>query len=122
MEQLKIKRRVEYTGKRLRSFDYRDRLGRQIGASAQLIEYHFEPFDGTEGDFTIDYNDADRRLRVTEPRVEYVYSPHATRNGSDYGALQGYRCFATEAERDQAIAKYFAEAEKRAAKIAQKGK
>ena len=42
--------------------------------------------------------------------------PHATRDAADYGAWQGGKAFRTENEARAYIAKYFADAEKRALK------
>ena len=46
----------------------------------------------------------------------YVFEPHATRDGMNYGPLQDDRRFRTEEARESAIAKYLADAEKRASK------
>lgn len=46
----------------------------------------------------------------------YVFEPHATRNSVTYGPLQYDRFFRTEEAREYAIAKYLADAEKRASK------
>lgn len=48
----------------------------------------------------------------------FGYIPGATRNGEHYGASQGRRFFSTEAARDAAVEKYFADVEKRARKAA----
>lgn len=74
-----------------RNFGYLDRMGRLIGA----------------------------RVRIQDnivPDRPFSFVPTATRNGKRYGATSDFRCFRSAAERDAAIEKYFADAEKRAAK------
>ena len=47
----------------------------------------------------------------------FGFEPHATRNNQRYGAVQQWRWFATIEAREAAIAKYLADANKRAAKF-----
>lgn len=49
---------------------------------------------------------------ATEPA--YGFSPHATRNGTPYAALQSWRWFSSEAEREAAVTAYLKSAHKRA--------
>ena len=49
---------------------------------------------------------------ATEPA--YGFSPHATRNGKRYGALQSWSWFPSEAEREAAVTAYLQGAHKRA--------
>ena len=50
--------------------------------------------------------------------VWYTARPHALRDGQPFGAIQGAQSFRTEAERDAYVARYFANAQKRARKAA----
>jgi hypothetical protein len=59
-----------------------------------------------------------QRFGATGPGVWFCYRPQAMRGRLPYGAGQPIARFASEAARDQAIGKYLAAAEKRAAKIA----
>lgn len=95
----------------LREFDAVDSKGRRLGAAAHK-------FTG---------------VRVHKPRMLYVctpqeqldpagpvwgFSPSSRRNGEHFGASQSCRWFETAEQRDEAIAKYLAQAEKAAAKKA----
>lgn len=97
------------TGRQARDFNVLDKKGRAIGGVANLYE----------ADRTI----AERELYVSCPQGEvkpagrvYGYSPHATRDGEWFGAIQGTQWFDTAEQRDAAVARYFANAEKRAKK------
>lgn len=94
-----------------RHYGVKDSKGRVVGASVQT-------FAVTLRDATPE--DIETRARSTyrvPAGTYYIYTPHALRDGRSFGALQGYRWFTTEAERDAAVAKYFRDAEKRASKV-----
>lgn len=74
-----------------RNFGYLDRMGRLIGARVRIQDN-------------------------LDPDRPFSFVPRATRDGKPYGAFVGAQYFFTAAERDAAIVKYFADAEKRAAK------
>ena len=92
-----------------RSFGVKDRLGREIGASAYLFE----------ATFALAEDDSRCGYFVT-PGHYFGFCPQATRNGLKYGAVQSDVYFATAEERDAAVEAYFAGAAKRAAKTASK--
>lgn len=85
-----------------------DTKGRRFGARVrvELIEW--------------DHADADALCPYLIPEANlgrWVHVlPHATRDAADYGAWQGGAAFRTEDEAQAYIAKYFADAEKRALK------
>ena len=62
---------------------------------------------------------AERNAKEGE-RVVFCYEPHATRDGTRFGASHARKEFKTEAARAAAVAKYFAGARKRAEKNAAK--
>jgi hypothetical protein len=84
---------------------HKDAKGRVIGADIHR-------FLAT---FTQKSEDARNGYRH-EPGTFFGFRPHATRNGLPYGASQSRQYFKTEAEREQAISAYLANAMKRAAK------
>lgn len=88
-----------------RDFGVQDRFGRKIGAAAVTYETTYvELEDQTNGGYT-------------QPAGHYfTFRPCATRNGIGYGASQGRHNFKTIEERQAAIDKYFAGAQKRAIK------
>lgn len=89
------------------SFGLKDSKGREIGA---LI---------TRAIATFSENEPGKTWGYTKPAGTYLtFCPHATRNGKTYGACQHERYFDTEAEREDAISAYLANARKRAAKAA----
>ena len=88
------------------AFDVNDSKRRAVGAQIKRIEAHWvETPEGKCG--YIPY----RRGRW------FGFEPHATRDGRRYGAVQQWRWFATVEAREAAIAKYLADASKRAAKF-----
>ena len=89
-----------------RQWDYRDRLGRQIGA--RLWFSTVEVLEGSAGGYAW----------PSEPGVYFIAQPNATRAGIGFGAHQPRQCFKTEAEREAYAAKYFRNAERAAAKRA----
>jgi len=95
----------------VREFNHRDRLGRLIGARADRSTVSY--VDLTEAELET------RRCWNCIPAGTYfAFQPSALRNGRHYGASQREQLFTTEAEREAAVAKYFRDAEKRAAKRA----
>lgn len=96
-----------------RVFAHVDNKGRAIGAKA--YKWTFEAAEG----FHPEYRHGFRASRVPVG-TNFAFEPSATRGGESFGACQETRFFRTAAERDAAVAKYFADAEKRAAKTAAK--
>ena len=78
-----------------------DARGRVLGAVAYLdrcvfpAEFHVPAYRGT---------------------VWFSFRQHLTRDGAEFGPGRGAKLFRTEAERDLAVAEYFASAARRAAK------
>ncbi len=105
-------RRIDTQTDRLdRAFGARDAKGREIGGRAWI---------GTSAIVELP-DEASTFWRVDASRIgttEFFFEPHATRDGNSFGALQGRRYFPSIEARDAAVAKYFAAAEKRAAKAA----
>jgi hypothetical protein len=98
---------------RIENFGINDSRGREIGAQIYTYEEtHTEISDEAAAASYSGY------YTGVEPGLYFGFRPHATRNGSTYGALQHGARFATVAERDAAIEKYLAGARKRAAKAA----
>lgn len=87
-----------------------DTKGRTFGAQAFCFSCEFERKTGEVAAY------AAARFDQREPGTWYGYRPHATRGGKLYGASQGERLFATEAERDAAAERYLREAGERAIK------
>lgn len=94
---------------------HKDRLGRLIGGHVTTTDGEFvahaegEPLPaGVWGTYSF------------RPGPFFAYCPHSTRNGSLFGASQSTVYFATAAERDAAVEKYFRDMEKRARKTAEK--
>jgi hypothetical protein len=83
----------------------KDDKGRSVGAHVVMYEQEFTaaPADVRSG-------------CVVPPGYYFFFTPIATRGGKRYGASQGDRRFSTEAERSKAIARYMADAQKRAVK------
>lgn len=95
----------------VRSFDARDRFGRTIGAKAYTWEESYaEAADSTPSATYHHY---------IVPGCYFGFCPQALRDGRKYGAVQHDQLFTTEEARDAAVARYFADAERRAAKAAQ---
>lgn len=89
------------------AFEIADKRGRQIGARIETFEATFTEI--TDEGFSY-YTQA--------PGHYFGFRPRATRNGEWFGASQRQRYFKTQQERAEAIAKYLADAKKRAAKAA----
>lgn len=89
-------------------FGINDKYGRPIGAYIYRWTIKFTP--APEG--------ATYWTNVEALGMKYAFSPQATRNGKNYGALQADRYFETKAERDAAIARYLKNARQRAGKLA----
>lgn len=108
----------EYGETHKRDFDAFDTKGRQFGACATIVDHIFR--NATEEEinrgYMFNYAEEGRRNRVTAPTTRFGFRPHAMRNGSSYGSSHGTKLFDTEAARDQAIERYFVDAEKRAMK------
>lgn len=94
-----------FTGKAEMQFGY-DSKGRRIGAVARLGVEVFRASSAADSWYTVSEG------------TWYTYSPHATRDGKPFGSSHGTNCYATEAERDAAVAKYLIGA----AKLAGAGK
>lgn len=94
------------TGTEVRDFDAVDNKGRRFGARVRTF---IETRDAV--------TQSDPRYRNSLSKwtgVRYVAQPHAMRGGELYGAMPSDQYFETEAARDAYVAKYFADAEKRA--------
>jgi hypothetical protein len=97
-----------------REFDAFDNKGRRFGARATTYSIVYGPAEQVE---TWNYpsnvaGHAEQAAKADTTR--YAFRPHALRDGKPYGASHSEQQFATEAKRDAAVAKYFAQAEKRA--------
>lgn len=95
------------------AYGVHDAKGRQIGG---LV--HLGTLTLTEA--TPENTPPLRHVFDGEPGVSLFMRPHATRDGAPYGAIQRHQFFNTEPERAAAIAAYFRDARKRAAKRAGK--
>lgn len=92
------------TGNGVLGFGVTDRLGRNIGIRWEL---GFRTFTAREDGEQYGWTNK------TEGQVEYMYMTQTTRNGKDHQASRR-EYFATEAERDAALAKAIKGASKRA--------
>jgi hypothetical protein len=99
-----------HTDTAIREYDARDRFGRQIGAKAYTWEERFAADSDSTPSATYHH--------YIVPGCYYGFCPQALRDGRKYGAVQHDQLFTTEEARDAAVARYFAAAEKRAAKAA----
>lgn len=84
-------------------FGYADSKDRQIGARISRFTVSYAPSGRNYGYLAI-------------PGTYAGFQPHASRNGTPFGAIQSVRTFDTAEEREAAIRKYVAAATKRAAK------
>lgn len=91
-----------------RDFGVTDQRGRRMGGIAFLATAVYSPLSADALPYA--------SYTTIEPGTYYAFTPHATRNGERYGACQHTKLFATEAERAIAVEKYFAGAQKRAAR------
>ena len=98
-----------------RTWAYTDRKGREIGARVTTFIIAYSVDECSWGNHTT-FAEAEDRARDLAKKP-YGFKTHALRNGLAYGATGDDRYFATLEERDAAVAKYFKDAEKRAAKI-----
>jgi len=102
-------------------FPYIDSRGRQIGAKIRrekLVISEVSPSEASSRSVKsveLGYSWG-RMVNRKSLGVWYVFYPHATRNGVLYGPGSGYRYFRTEKAREDAVAEYLADAEKRASK------
>ena len=94
---------------------YTDRKGREIGARVTTFIMAYSVDECSWGNHTT-FAEAEDRARDLAKKP-YGFKTRALRNGLAYGATGDDRYYATLEERDAAIAKYFKDAEKRAAKI-----
>lgn len=96
------------TDRLIREFDFVDAKGRRIGGRVILrVETReLHPVADPKG-----YS---RLSKWVGSR--FTAEPHALRDGERFGASQATHYFETEGERDAYVAKYFRDAEKRAAK------
>lgn len=104
-------RNITDTGRQARHFGVRDTKGRVIGGRVVLFE--------------ADRAVVEQQLYVGCKQGEvkpagrvYGYRPNATRDGEWFGAIQGTQWFDSAEQRDAAVVRYFANAEKRAKKAA----
>jgi hypothetical protein len=89
-------------GTQTQEYDATDRFGRRIGARASLE--------------TVVWVEDEKGWSSVPAGTYYVFKPHALRDGKSYGASQPAQQFATQAERQAAVNKYFLGAQKRALK------
>jgi hypothetical protein len=89
-------------------FPYLDSRARRIGVNIRRFIRTLVQVPKSENTFSV----TDR----SNLGSWYVFEPHATRDGMDYGRLQHDRFFRTEEAREYAIAKYLSASEKRASK------
>lgn len=110
INEVKADRTYTRTNVEARDFGCRDSKGRIIGATVYRCDvfYTAKPEDARGW-----YSAQPEWINVKR----YGFTPSATRAGHGFGASQPMQHFATEAERETAVAKYFAGAEKRAIKI-----
>lgn len=98
---------------RTETFGVKDNKGREIGARVTIFEIEFVALNHELAEF-------ERYSPNPSGRV-FSYDPTALRNGRPFGAgFQHGGYFATAAERDAAVEKYFKGARKRAEKTAGK--
>ena len=100
-----------------KTFDAIDSKGRKVGASVWKYSQVLTPVPQAEIDrgwFGFIYEGEEALSDTTI----FAYEPRALRDGESFGASHRTHYFRTEAERDAACDKYFASAEKRAAKAA----
>ncbi len=86
-----------------------DSKGREIGARVTLQIREMVPVAADAPSYA-GFN--------IKPGTYFTFTPHAARGGEDFGAFSGTRYFKSEAARAAAVAKYLADAKKRAAKNA----
>lgn len=98
-----------------RTFDAFDTKGRRFGGRAVTFAVDYVADTAQLWNYPGNIASAEARAPYAGT-TRYGFRPHAMRGGKGYGASQGANEFATAAERDAAVAKYFAEAEKRALK------
>ncbi len=83
---------------------------RKVGAQVSMQSYEFVQATDEQVKAGIGYHDM-------EPGVYCSFCPHALRDGKPFGALQTRRYFNSEYAMASAVAKYFADAKKRASKV-----
>lgn len=98
-----------------REFDAADNKGRRFGAMAYTFAVAYEACTEQYWDFPQNLESAAARAAYAGT-TRYGFRPHALRDGRPFGACHSPNEFATVAERDAAVRKYFAAAEKRALK------
>jgi hypothetical protein len=111
-----IARRTAYAsvGYLEHQFDAFDTKHRQFGARVILTVSTFEDQETELWNYPNNLRHANENRR---PAGTYFgFRPHALRAGKLYGASHGEQLFADENERNAAVSRYFAEAEKRALK------
>lgn len=97
-----------------RQFDAFDTKHRQFGARVTLTVSTFEDQETELWDYPSNRQHCDENRR---PAGTYFgFRPRALRAGKPYGSSHGEQLFADENERNAAVSRYFAEAEKRALK------
>ena len=88
------------------AFDAADSKGRAVGASIRRGVHTYVPVSDSGPTW----------FHRIKPGTYFYFRPWATRDGKEYGAVQPARYFATEADREEGVAQYLAEARKRADK------
>jgi hypothetical protein len=81
-----------------------DKKGRKVGAFIHTSTREYVPY--VEGD-NCWYRDN------KDVGTYFTFRPHLTKNGVSFGAYQDHRYFKTEAERQESIEAYLANAKKR---------
>jgi hypothetical protein len=100
------------------TFNIADSKGRKVGASAMIFSQVLQPVPQEEIDRGGWFHWVMEGAEELSGTTVYGYEPQALRDGNFFGSSHACKRFFTEAERDAAVAKYFANAEKRAAKAA----
>lgn len=107
-------------GEDSQAFGIHDLKGREVGAAVKCYTATNTPHDREYGPH-YSQSDLDRLAAKLLPAgFVYGYVPQATRAGKAYGAAQDIRFFASREGRDADVRRYFAEAAKRATKLAGK--
>lgn len=102
------------TGQETREFDAVDTKGRRFGAAATKTTQVYETQQ--RAIWPTAHNLANANENRRPDGTYYAFRPTAMRGGDFFGASHGENIYASEAERDAAVERYFADAEKRALK------
>lgn len=107
------------TVKIVRNFGVQDNKGRAVGAFVKTFTEVYRdatPEETAKGERDNYYGADYIRLFRVPVGTYYCFTPCATRAGESFGAGMGSNTYATEADRDAAVAEYFKNAQKRATK------